>query len=80
MGGVQRYPYPKDVWSPAGGWWTQPKNWRVNTAITAIGMAVIIAGVWKFSADREWRHNEPKRWIPSSMWEKQFRDGEFKRD
>ncbi|KAF0494325.1 hypothetical protein F8M41_021268 [Gigaspora margarita] len=78
MGGAKRYPYPKEVWTPSGGWWTRPSNWKSNTAITLAGMSVIIGVVWKISAENEWRHNKPNRWIPSMMWSKQFRDGEYK--
>ncbi|CAG8798425.1 13974_t:CDS:2 [Gigaspora margarita] len=30
-------------------------------------MSVIIGVVWKISAENEWRHNKPNRWIPSMM-------------
>eukprot|EP01032_Pedospumella_encystans_P008198 gene8198-9757_t len=33
MGGGRRYPYPKWVWSPAGGWWPNPTNWKRNAAL-----------------------------------------------
>lgn len=33
MGGGRRFPFPKHVWSPAGGWWASPENWKRNTAI-----------------------------------------------
>eukprot|EP00462_Mataza_sp_D1_P004572 CAMPEP_0175115686 /NCGR_PEP_ID=MMETSP0086_2-20121207/17744_1 /TAXON_ID=136419 /ORGANISM="Unknown Unknown, Strain D1" /LENGTH=107 /DNA_ID=CAMNT_0016395863 /DNA_START=27 /DNA_END=350 /DNA_ORIENTATION=+ len=39
MGGGGRYPYPKHVWSPAGGWWCHPKQWRQST-----GRAFVAAG------------------------------------
>ena len=32
------FPYPKWVWSPAGGWWCEPKNGSRNT--------MIAAGIW----------------------------------
>ena len=32
--------YPKEVWSPAGGWYPDPKGWRTNTGIA---FAVIAA-------------------------------------
>ncbi len=32
-GGGKRFDYPKYVWSPSGGWWCEPRNWRRNTAI-----------------------------------------------
>ncbi|EMD36778.1 hypothetical protein CERSUDRAFT_38103, partial [Gelatoporia subvermispora B] len=41
QGGGARYPYPKEVWSPAGGWWSRPSNWKSNTAI-AFGMIFAI--------------------------------------
>ncbi|CAO0801480.1 unnamed protein product [Mucor circinelloides] len=53
MGAVSRYPYPKDVWSPAGGWWSRPKTWKTNTLVAAFGMAVTLGAVWKVSADKE---------------------------
>ncbi|KAN0094320.1 hypothetical protein V8E55_002607 [Tylopilus felleus] len=53
MGGGARYPYPKHVWSPAGGWWTRPANWASNTAITMIGILAVSYGVWTVSAERE---------------------------
>ncbi len=34
MGGARRYPYPKWVWSPAGGWWnTDPVGGKRNALI-----------------------------------------------
>lgn len=36
MGAGGKFPYPKEVWSPAGGWWPYPKNWRVNTAMAFV--------------------------------------------
>ncbi|KAI7876074.1 hypothetical protein K492DRAFT_172871 [Lichtheimia hyalospora FSU 10163] len=74
MGGVSRFPYPKEVWSPAGGWWGQPKAWKSNTLIAGFGLAVTLAAVWKVSADKEQRYQQPTRWIPSMMWAKQFKD------
>ncbi|KIJ10690.1 hypothetical protein PAXINDRAFT_85659, partial [Paxillus involutus ATCC 200175] len=53
QGGGARYPYPKHVWSPAGGWWTRPSNWASNTTITMIGILAIAYGVWNVSAERE---------------------------
>ncbi|KZV93289.1 hypothetical protein EXIGLDRAFT_613169, partial [Exidia glandulosa HHB12029] len=63
QGGGARYPYPKDVWSPAGGWWTRPKNWVSNTLVIGAGAAVIVYGVWSWSAKNEVR---PSRAVPSS--------------
>lgn len=30
---MKKFDYPKYVWSPAGGWWCNPRNWKRNTAI-----------------------------------------------
>ncbi|CAG8838944.1 30739_t:CDS:2, partial [Racocetra persica] len=49
-----------------------------NTAITIAGISVIVGVIWKISAEKEWRHNKPNRWIPSMMWSRQFKDGEYK--
>ncbi|KAL4244938.1 hypothetical protein ABKN59_009974 [Abortiporus biennis] len=76
MGGGARYPYPKEVWSPAGGWWTRPSNWKANTAIAFAGIFAITYGAWTVSADHEYRHSEPIRPIPSMRWAKQYRDRE----
>jgi hypothetical protein len=61
------YRYPKHVWSPAGGWYAQPGNWRANTLVAAGVMVGIVAITWKFSAEREtWaRKPEPGEWHPS---------------
>jgi hypothetical protein len=32
------------VWSPAGGWWAQPKNWKRNTALYLTAVAGI--SIW----------------------------------
>jgi len=55
-----RYSYPKHVWSPAGGWYAQPANWRVNTAIMGGVVIGVTAMAWSVSADREHRHKMPE--------------------
>ncbi|KAG7446137.1 uncharacterized protein BT62DRAFT_895364, partial [Guyanagaster necrorhizus] len=75
-GGGGRYPYPKYVWSPAGGWWVQPSNWKANTAIVATGIFAIAYLVGSLSAAREQRPVAPKKWIPSMLWAKQFQEAE----
>jgi hypothetical protein len=33
------------VWSPAGGWWPEPAQWRANTALAlagAVGLSSVI--------------------------------------
>ncbi|KAG8933351.1 hypothetical protein FRC03_007176 [Tulasnella sp. 419] len=77
MGGGARFPYPKHVWSPAGGWWTRPSNWKMNTAVAAAGIGIVTYQTWKMSADKEVRHNPPHKWIPSILWARQFKTGEL---
>ncbi|KIP10805.1 hypothetical protein PHLGIDRAFT_197951 [Phlebiopsis gigantea 11061_1 CR5-6] len=55
MGGGARYPYPKEVWSPAGGWWSRPSNWKANTAVAFAGIIAVTAAAWQVSADKETR-------------------------
>ena len=54
--------YPKHVWSPAGGWYTQPANWKQNTAIMGAVMTGITLMAWSVSADREHRDKMPEVW------------------
>eukprot|EP00466_Bigelowiella_natans_P019042 jgi/Bigna1/59540/fgenesh1_kg.5_\ len=39
MGGDPRYPYPKKVWTPAGGWWRAVPN-PMGRAALAIGVII----------------------------------------
>ncbi|KAI9167223.1 RING finger protein [Paramyrothecium foliicola] len=70
MGGGGKVPYPKHVWSPAGGWYAQPANWRGNTIIAGAVIFGIAAVTWKFSAERETfaRKPEPGGWYPSRKY------------
>ncbi|GAA5914941.1 hypothetical protein JCM8208_000779 [Rhodotorula glutinis] len=77
LGGGAQYPYPKEVWSPAGGWWTRPANWKSSTGLVFLGVGLATYGVWSYSARKEWRHTEPTRPIPSMMWARQFKTGEL---
>lgn len=46
MGGGGRYPYPKNVWTPAGGWWCHPRAWKSNTMRCAGAISVLwVAGM-----------------------------------
>ncbi|ORX68047.1 glycoside hydrolase [Linderina pennispora] len=69
-------PYPKQVWSPAGGWWAQPKSWKRNTVIVGLGAAAVVAFVFKKSAELEERTIYPRVWTPSMMWSKQFKNND----
>ncbi|RQM07860.1 hypothetical protein DH86_00000735 [Scytalidium sp. 3C] len=74
MGGGGKIPYPKHVWSPAGGWYAQPRNWKANTAVFGALIVGITALVWNVSAEREFRHKMPEegRFFPSRYWSKQI--------
>ena len=53
QGGTKHFEYPKYVWSPAGGWWCNPRHWKRNTAI-AFAISGALAGVmWYISAQLE---------------------------
>lgn len=54
------YSYPKHVWSPSGGWYAQPANWRTNTAIMGSVVIGVAAMAWSVSADREHRTKMPE--------------------
>lgn len=51
--------YPKHVWSPAGGWYAQPANWRANTAIMGAVVVGVCLMVGSVSAEREHRNKMP---------------------
>lgn len=53
MGGGRHFHYPKHVWSPSGGWWCNPVNWKMNTAIAAMTIGFACFGVFQISAERE---------------------------
>ncbi|OCF78662.1 hypothetical protein I204_00604 [Kwoniella mangroviensis CBS 8886] len=73
-GGGAHYPYPKEVWTPSGGWWSRPSNWATNTAICVFGIGLATFGVWRLSASKEQRHIAPTRPIPSQRWSPQAKE------
>ncbi|PXF47699.1 hypothetical protein BWQ96_02561 [Gracilariopsis chorda] len=64
MGEGPRFPYPKQVWSPAGGWWPYPAKWRANTAATIVLIAAIAIPVAVFSEKNMITEGRPNRRIP----------------
>lgn len=67
--GAVNFPYPKWVWSPAGGWWCEPKNWRRNTAICLGVWGAVLYATFKVSSSLERRHLPPMDYpIPSQYW------------
>ncbi|KAL0036629.1 hypothetical protein WJX79_003360 [Trebouxia sp. C0005] len=71
-GGDSHASYPKGVWSPAGGWWADPKHWRRNTALAFGALLVITVPIFRLSAKLEQRPVPPTRPIPSQKWCKNF--------
>ncbi|KAL2036630.1 hypothetical protein N7G274_010656 [Stereocaulon virgatum] len=69
-----KIPYPKHVWSPSGGWYAQPANWKMNTAICGVIIIGLAAITWNIGAEREFRHKMPEkgRFFPSRYWSKQI--------
>ncbi|KAI9739186.1 MAG: hypothetical protein M1834_007399 [Cirrosporium novae-zelandiae] len=69
-----KIPYPKHVWSPAGGWYSQPANWKANTAVMGAIMFGIVCVTWSVGAEREKRMKmpEPDRFFPSRWYNKQI--------
>lgn len=45
--------YPRRVWTPYGGWWYTPANWKKNTQIGLIGAGIATFCVLIFSSNRE---------------------------
>ncbi|TKA30070.1 hypothetical protein B0A50_02789 [Salinomyces thailandicus] len=76
--GGGKVPYPKHVWSPAGGWYAQPANWKANTAVMGAVMVGICLMVGSVSADREHREKmpDPDRFFPSRYWSREIREHE----
>ncbi|KAF2221022.1 hypothetical protein BDZ85DRAFT_283916 [Elsinoe ampelina] len=75
---MSKVPYPKHVWSPAGGWYSQPANWKGNTAIMSGVIVAITAAAWTLSANLEHRDRfpEPGRFFPSRYWSREIREHE----
>ncbi|KAK2787402.1 hypothetical protein FQN53_005313 [Emmonsiellopsis sp. PD_33] len=74
MGGGGKIRYPTHVWSPAGGWYSQPANWKANTAIIGLVGFGIAAMAFSVSAQKEIRTKFPEqgRFFPSRWWSKQI--------
>ena len=52
MGG-HRMNYPKDVWTPTGGYYTNSKNASRNFKIAVIGLFLVAIPVFKISSTFE---------------------------
>ncbi|WZN60126.1 hypothetical protein HKI87_02g16540 [Chloropicon roscoffensis] len=60
--------FPKDVWTPSGGWYADPRGWRKNTAFAFGAVALVCIPLWMKSVSMEKRHRQPTHWIPSMLW------------
>ena len=58
----------RHIWSPAGGWYSDPRHWRRNTALAFLGLAGAAFYIGRLSARKETRHAAPVRPIPSRRW------------
>ena len=68
MGAVD-FKYPKWVWSPMGGYWCNPPNWKRNTAILVAGWAGVLYMGFKWGSANERRFMPPVDYpIPSQYW------------
>jgi|Transcript_32291 hypothetical protein len=67
-GGGAHPPAPAHVWTPAGGWFVDPPNWKTNLGY-AFGV-LVFSGVCMFriSIKMEERPVAPKHNIPAQKW------------
>lgn len=66
MGGVEKYPYPKYTWSPAGGWWHETKNWRAKTGTALVVMTLAVLPLALYSRKNLVKFpSEERRKLPS---------------
>ena len=55
QGGAKHFEYPKYVWSPSGGWWSNPRAWRKNTVCAFVIGGALTGIMWYISAQLEVR-------------------------
>ncbi|CAM9193791.1 unnamed protein product [Pylaiella littoralis] len=68
MGGGRHFHFPKHVWSPSGGWWANPPNWKRNTGFAFVGIGLAFIAIARISSERERRPIPPAFHIPSQRW------------
>jgi len=70
MGGGEKVPYNRKVWTPSGGWYIPeiPKNWKRNLFIMFGTYGLVVAGLFYISSDRERSYHSGFRPIPSQRW------------
>ena len=65
---MNAFSYIFKVWSPAGGWWSNPTQWKRNTSIAGGVVGVIAIGIFYVSSSLERRPVPPRTRIPSQAW------------
>lgn len=55
MGGGRWFYFPTHIWTPAGGWYPSPKNWRANTLVMLGAIGVAAFSTFTLSASLEVR-------------------------
>ena len=58
------------VWSPAGGWWSNPKHWKRNTGVAFAVVGVMSMAICRVSAAKERAPLPPVFHVPSQSWRK----------
>eukprot|EP00343_Euplotes_focardii_P006676 CAMPEP_0205822222 /NCGR_PEP_ID=MMETSP0206-20130828/11640_1 /ASSEMBLY_ACC=CAM_ASM_000279 /TAXON_ID=36767 /ORGANISM="Euplotes focardii, Strain TN1" /LENGTH=89 /DNA_ID=CAMNT_0053118323 /DNA_START=36 /DNA_END=305 /DNA_ORIENTATION=+ len=58
MGGDIKFPYPKTVWSPVGGWWCNPRTWPRNTAFAGAVVGSVSLFTIKYATARQVKDSE----------------------
>ena len=74
-GGGSHPPAPGHVWTPAGGWFADPKYWKRNTMLGFAFLGVASATIFNYSRQVEQRPLAPTRRIPSQGWCANFPEG-----
>lgn len=60
------YKYPRNVWSPVGGYWQENANWKRNTCIAFFFYAVACVHIFNVSRSKEmWYGTTP---VTSWKW------------
>ena len=73
MGGGPEVKYPKHVWSPAGGWYNNPVNWKRNTAVGGVVLFGIASMIMVYGSSIERVMHTPTS-VPTQQWRKLGRD------
>jgi len=53
MGGGRWFYFPTHIWTPSGGWFASPKNWKANTLVVLGGIGLAAFSTFSLSASLE---------------------------